>query len=49
LKRQKELQDRQNFEAMKKMEMNHLQAVEELQNIYEKKLYIEGSNFLKLE
>jgi hypothetical protein len=49
LKKQKELQDRQNYEAMKKMEMNHLQAVEELQAVYEKKLYIEQSNFLKLE
>jgi hypothetical protein len=34
---------------MEKMELNHLQAVEELQGVYEKKLYIEGSNFLKLE
>jgi hypothetical protein len=31
------------------MESNHLKAVEELQEVYEKKLYIEGSNFLKLE
>jgi hypothetical protein len=43
------MQDRQNFEAMKKMEMNHLQAVEDLQAVYEKKLYIENSNYLKLE
>ena len=43
------MQDKQNFEAMKKMESNHLSAVEELQTIYEKKLYIEGSNYLKLE
>jgi hypothetical protein len=43
------MQDRQNIEAMKKMEMNHLQAVEDLQSVYEKKLYIENSNFLKLE
>jgi len=34
---------------MKRMEMNHLQAVEELQGVYEKKLYLEGSNYLKLE
>lgn len=34
---------------MKKMEMNHLEAVEDLQNVYEKKLYVESSNFLKLE
>lgn len=31
------------------MEMKHLQAVEELQGVYEKKLYIEGSNYLKLD
>lgn len=49
LKRQKDMQDRQNFEAMKKMELNHLNAVEDLQQVYEKKLYIENSNYLKLE
>lgn len=49
LKRQKDTQDKQNFEAMKKMELNHLNAVEELQGVYEKKLYIENSNYLKLE
>ena len=49
LRRQKELQDRQNLEAMKKMEINHLSAVEELQAVYDKKLYVEGSNYLKLD
>ena len=34
---------------MKKMEQNHLQSVEKLQSVYEKKLYIENSNYLKLE
>lgn len=34
---------------MKKMEMKHLQSVEELQTLYERKLYIENSNYLKLE
>ena len=43
------MQDRQNVDAMRKMEMNHLQAVEDLQSVYEKKLYIESSNYLKLE
>ena len=49
LRRQKELQDRQNFEAMRKMEGNHLAAVEDLESVYERKLYIECGNFLKLE
>jgi hypothetical protein len=43
------MQDRQNFDASKKMEGNHLGGVEDLQSVYEKKLYIEGSNYLKLE
>lgn len=34
---------------MKKMEVNHLDSVEDLQSVYEKKLYVESSNFLKLE
>lgn len=34
---------------MKKMEKNHLEAVEDLQEIYEKKIYVESSNYLKLE
>jgi hypothetical protein len=49
LKKQKELQDRQNFEAMRKMEGNHLATVEDLESVYERKLYIECGNFLKLE
>ena len=34
---------------MKKMEANHLAAVEDLESVYERKLYIECGNFLKLE
>jgi len=34
---------------MQKMESNHLQAVEEIQDIYEKKLYAQGSDYLSLE
>ena len=49
LKTQKENQDRQNQDAMIKMEQNHVQAVEDLQDAYEKKIYIEQSNYLKLE
>lgn len=40
LQKQKQLQDKQNFEAMQKMEGNHLMAVEEIQGIYDKKLYV---------
>ena len=49
LQKQKQLQDRQNFEAMQKMEQNHLNAIEEIQGIYEKKLYAQGSEYLSLE
>lgn len=49
LQKQKQLQDRQNFEAMQKMEANHLQQVEEVQTLYEKKLYAQGSDYLSLE
>ena len=31
------------------MESNHLSAVEEIQTIYEKKLYAQGSDYLSLE
>jgi hypothetical protein len=37
------------MEAMRKMEGNHLAAVEELEGVYERKLYIECGNYLKLE
>jgi hypothetical protein len=34
---------------MKKMELNHLQCMEELQTLYEKKLAIENMMYTKLE
>lgn len=34
---------------MKKMELNHLQCMEELQTLYEKKLAIENQNYTRLE
>jgi len=49
LRHQKDNQDKQNMEAMKSMEMEHLTEVEDLQAVYEKKLYIEQSNYLKLD
>ncbi len=48
-KTQKVIADKQNYEAMQKMESNHLHEVEDIQGSYEKKLYIESSNYLKLE
>ena len=49
LRRQKELQDHQNQQAMHKMEENHVAAVEDLESVYERKLNVECGNFLKLE
>jgi cilia- and flagella-associated protein 57 len=49
LRRQKELQDHQNQQAMHKMEENHIAAVEDLEAVYERKLNIECGNYLKLE
>ena len=34
---------------MKKMELNHMQCMEELQSLYEKKLAYENMSFKKLE
>ena len=34
---------------MKKMELNHLQCMEELQTLFEKKLALENANYNKLE
>lgn len=54
----KRYEDLQNQEAeqkdeftqtMKKMELNHLQCMEELQTLYEKKLAIENQGYLNLE
>lgn len=49
LRRQKDLQDHQNQQAMHKMEENHVAAVEDLESVYERKLNVECGNFLKLE
>ena len=37
------------MQARSKMESNHLSAVEEIQEIYHKKLYAQGSDYLSLE
>jgi len=34
---------------MKKNELNHLQCMEETQNLYEKKLAIDNTTYMKLE
>lgn len=34
---------------MKRMEQNHLNAVDDMKEVYDKKLYVEQSNYLKLE
>ena len=39
----------ENTQTMKKMELNHLQCMEELQTLYEKKLAIENQNYTRLE
>ena len=39
----------ENTQTMKKMELNHLQCMEELQTMYEKKLAIENQNYTRLE
>lgn len=39
----------ENTQTMKKMELNHLQCMEELQTLYEKKLAFENQNFKRLE
>lgn len=49
LTEQKKLQDRQNLQAMQKMESNHLQSVLETQQLYEKKLSAQESEYLNLE
>jgi len=49
LQKQKQLQDKQNFSAMQKMEGNHLAQVEELQVLYEKKLLAQDADYLNLE
>ena len=39
----------ENTQTMKKMELNHLQCMEELQTLYEKKLAFENQNFKRLD
>ena len=46
---QKQLQDKQNFDAMQKMEANHLAAVVEIQADYETKLKAQDADSLALE
>ena len=47
--RQKTSQEHENQQNIKKMEMNHLDRIEELQTLYDKKISIENSMYLKLE
>jgi hypothetical protein len=49
LRRQKEIQDRQNLDAFKLMEHKHLDSVEKLEDVYKRKINIEEGNYLKLE
>lgn len=49
LTKQKQLQDKQNFHAMQKMEANHLKQVIDTQQMYEKKLTQQESEYLNLE
>jgi len=37
------------MEAMRKMEQNHVNAVDDLAAVYERKLDVECGNFLRLE
>jgi hypothetical protein len=39
----------ENTQTMKKMELNHLQCMEELQSLYEKKLAFENQNYKRLQ
>jgi hypothetical protein len=39
----------ENTQTMKKMELNHLQCMEELQTLYEKKLAYENQSYRRLE
>lgn len=49
LQEQKKIQDKQNREAMQMMESNHYTEVEDIEKIYEKKLYAQASEYLTLE
>ena len=43
---EKSQQEHENAQNIKKMEMNHIERIEELQGLYERKIFIENSNFL---
>lgn len=49
LQMQEAEQKDENTQTMKKMELNHLQCMEELQTLYEKKLAYENLSFKRLE
>ena len=46
---QKELQERQNNDAMNKLEKYHYEEVKELEDLFTKKLKQEGDAYLKME
>ncbi len=49
LKQQKQEVEKDYNNLLKNMENNHLKAVEELENLYEKKLAYENEKFIHLE
>lgn len=49
LEYQKDKQARQNKNATKKLERYHYEEVQELEDLYKKKLALEGDAYLKLE
>jgi hypothetical protein len=46
---EKAAQEHENSQNIKEMEMNHLERIEELQALYDMKIFIENSNFLQQE
>ena len=46
---QKDIQERQNAEAKKKIERYHFEEVREIETLFEKKLRQEGDGYLQLE
>ena len=49
LKQQKQEVEKDYNNLLKNMENNHLKAVEELENLYEKKLAFENEKFIQLD
>lgn len=49
LKTQKSTVEKESANLFKNVENNHLKAVEELENLYEKKLAFENEKYLQLE